>query len=121
MTTPLTRTQTAHAQTVGIRELKQNPSEIIAKAATGVRFEVLSNGKPAGVIIQRDASVRSRWVSTDALVGLSSPASADSTGWVDDLRAARALDDDRIVDPWERAEPVEMAEAEGTRQNAAEA
>lgn len=105
----------AQPQTVGIRELKQNPSEIIARAATGVRFEVLSNGKPVGVVIQREAGVRRRWVSTDALAALSADAhsgltgtggalpSSDSTGWGDELREDRERDQhsDPIVDPWD--------------------
>ncbi|MBG6106976.1 type II toxin-antitoxin system Phd/YefM family antitoxin [Frigoribacterium sp. CG_9.8] len=87
-------------QTVGIRELKQSPSEIIAKAASGVRFEVLSNGKPVGVVIQRETNTRSRWVGSAALAALVPLASGDSTGWADDLRAGRELSDDPILDPW---------------------
>ena len=44
---------------VGIRKLEQNASEIITSAAIGVRSEVLSNGKPVGVVIQRRAPVGS--------------------------------------------------------------
>jgi prevent-host-death family protein len=90
-------------QTVGIRELKQSPSEIIAKAASGVRFEVLSNGKPVGVVIQRETSARSRWVGSAALAALAPLASSDTTGWVDELRAERELVDDPILDPWVEA------------------
>ena len=99
--------QPAPRQTVGIRELKQNPSEVIARAASGIHFDVLSNGKSVGVVIQRDAAVRSRWVSTDALVAMSALAGSkltiDTTGWADDLRAQRDLNNDPIVDPWEAA------------------
>ena len=88
-------------QTVGIRELKQNPSEIIARAANGERFDVLSNGKAVGVVIQRDTAIRSRWVSSDALTAMSRLAGADSTGWARDLQAERELENDPIVDPWD--------------------
>lgn len=97
----------APTHTVGIRELKQNPSEIIAKAASGVRFEVLSNGKPVGVVIQRERNLRSRWVGTDALAALTAAAlpgtGREGTGWAAELRAERGVDNDRdrIVDPWE--------------------
>jgi prevent-host-death family protein len=94
----------AQSETVGIRELKQNPSEVIARAAAGTRFEVLSNGKPVGVVIQRDAAVRRRWVSTEILAALSGTGmavvAADSTGWAEDLRAEKELTHDPIVDPW---------------------
>jgi antitoxin (DNA-binding transcriptional repressor) of toxin-antitoxin stability system len=112
----MTPRQKAQPQTVGIRELKQNPSEIIAKASSGVRFEVLSNGKHVGVVIQRDSAVRSRWVGTDALIALSAAAlpgraeqagTSDTTGWAHDLRAERERERDRhgdqIVDPWDTA------------------
>jgi len=97
-------------QRVGIRELKQNPSEIIAKAASGVRFEVLSNGKPVGVIIQRDVAIRSRWVNTEALAALSAATGSglggsDTTGWALELRADRERETeqhiDQIADPWD--------------------
>lgn len=100
-----TMKQAQPRQTVGIRELKQNPSDVVARAASGVQFDVLSNGKPAGVVIQRDADVRSRWVSTDALKALAALAgssnNAGGTGWAEDLWAQRELDNDPIVDPWD--------------------
>jgi antitoxin (DNA-binding transcriptional repressor) of toxin-antitoxin stability system len=88
-------------QTVGIRELKQNPSEVIAKAANGVRFAVLSNGKYVGVVIQREAAMRNRWVSSDELTAMSLLARKDTTGWADENRAERELDNDPVVDPWD--------------------
>ena len=116
------RTTQSPLHAVGIRELKQNPSEIIARAANGVRFEVLSNGKPVGVVIQRAAAIRSRWVSTDALVAMSeqlmtaqaepgatggaSP-SNDATNWAEERRVQRGLELDLIVDPWTPWEPHE--------------
>lgn len=111
--------QTHSRQTVGIRELKQNPSEVVARAASGVQFDVLSNGKPVGVVIQREANLRSRWVSTDAMKAMvalartpghsNSPGhssatglkSTGGTGWAEELQAQRELDDDRILDPWD--------------------
>lgn len=98
--------QAVPRNTVGIRELKQNPSEIIARAANGERFDVLSNGKAVGVVIQRDAAVRSRLVSSDALTAMSRLAGArsrDRTGWARDLQAERELANDPIVDPWDTA------------------
>ena len=112
--------QPAPRQTVGIRELKQNPSEVIARAASGERFDVLSNCKAVGVVIQRDAAVRSRLVSTSALTAMSALAGTDSTGWADDLRAQRNLNNDPIVDPWDAAARSSAAQATAT-QDAAEA
>ena len=86
--------------TVGIRELKQNPSDIIARAASGTRFEVLSNGKPVGVVIQRDAGIRSRHVSAEAMVAMTRRIAADESGWAEQHRALQLADDDPIVDPW---------------------
>lgn len=105
-------------QTVGIRELKQNPSDVVARAASGVRFDVLSNGKPVGVVIQRDADVRSRWVSTDALkemAALAGSSNADSTAWAEELRTQRKLDNDPIIDPWDAVEPEENADENAAR------
>lgn len=108
-------TQAQPRQTVGIRELKQNPSDVVARAVSGVQFDVLSNGKPVGVVIQRDADARSRWVSTDALKAMvalagsssagsqTSSTNADSTAWAEDLRAQRERDNDPIIDPWDAA------------------
>jgi len=88
-------------QTVGIRELKQNPSDIIARAANGERFDVLSNGKPVGVVIQRKGAIRRRWVSAEVLATVAG-AQGDGalSAWADDIRAQRELDVDPIVDPW---------------------
>lgn len=111
--------QPAPRQTVGIRELKQNPSEVIARAASGERFDVLSNGKAVGVVIQRDATVRSRLVSTRALTAMSALAGSrlttDTTGWADDLRAQRDLNNDPIVDPWDAAASSSAAQATATQ------
>lgn len=101
--------QTGPRHTVGIRELKQNPSEIIARAANGERFDVLSNGKAVGVVIQRDATVRRRWVTSDAVTEMTRLAdpnashSADLAGWAREVQEARELAYDPIVDPWEPA------------------
>lgn len=89
--------------TVGIRELKQNPSDIIARAAGGASFSVLSHGRPVGVVIQREAVTRSRWVSSEEMSALSAAVAAreDTAGWVEELRQQRRQEGDEIVDPWE--------------------
>lgn len=110
--------QPAPRQTVGIRELKQNPSEVIARAASGVQFDVLSNGKSVGVVIQRDSTVRSRWVSTDALIAMSALAgnklTTDTTGWADDLREHREQGNDPIIDPWDAGDHDAGSQDAGT-------
>lgn len=88
-------------QTVGIHELKQNPSEIIARAANGEQFEVLSSGKPVGVVIQRDAQVKTWWVSTENMRGLSLLGARDTTDWAEERRVDHEADSDPIVDPWD--------------------
>jgi prevent-host-death family protein len=50
-----------------IRELRRNPSEVIRRAEDGRTYSVPRNGKRTTVVITRDESTNSRWVSADQL------------------------------------------------------
>ena len=86
--------------TVSIDELRRNTSEIIARAAAGESFEVLSDGVPTGVVIQSEVGNRSSSVTGEALAQLSRRIASDDTGWADQRRAEQLEDDDRMIDPF---------------------
>lgn len=86
---------------VGIRELKQNPSEVISQAEAGNTFSVLRNGKRTSVVIKTEDPAKSRWVSADQLRAALNEIGADGTDWLEQLEAARGSDP--IVDPWDAA------------------
>lgn len=97
----------------------ENPSGVVAKAASGVQCDAPSNGKPDGVVLGHHANLRSRWISTAAIKALLAlagtpghnheaghrstpgPNSTDGTGWAEELRTRPELDNDRILDPWD--------------------
>jgi antitoxin (DNA-binding transcriptional repressor) of toxin-antitoxin stability system len=83
---------------VGIRELKQNPSDVISRAEEGNTFSVLRNGKRTTVVIKAEDSGRSRWVSTDQLRDALRDIEADDTGWLEQLEVDRASDP--LTNPW---------------------
>lgn len=81
-------------EAIGIRDLRQNASEIVRNLERGETYTLKVNGREVGELrLDR----RSQWVSWEVLKKvLSGP--TDPT-WEDDLRL---LDSD-IEDPWERA------------------
>ncbi|MEP6480721.1 MAG: type II toxin-antitoxin system prevent-host-death family antitoxin [Rhodoglobus sp.] len=85
---------------VGLRELKQNPSEVVARAEHGETIVITVQGRPVAQLAPL-APVRQRWVSAEVLNHALNGMEADPT-LAAELYALR--DDDPLVDPWERAE-----------------
>lgn len=83
--------------TVGLRELKQNPSEVVARAEHGEVITITVQGRPAARLVPL-TGVRKRWVSAHELSEALRDIPADTTGWLEELRSER--DDDPFVDPW---------------------
>ncbi|MGO1944985.1 MAG: hypothetical protein ACTH1Z_11370 [Ancrocorticia sp.] len=85
--------------TVGIRELKQNPAEVIARVlATGLDAEIIAYGKPTAVRLVADEAVPKKWVNgatVNDLPGLE----ADDETLKDDISSV-FVDDDYVTDPW---------------------
>ena len=86
---------------VGIRELKQNPSEVISRAEAGNTISVLRNGKRTSVVIKSEDSAKSRWVSAAQLREALHDVKPDTTGWLEQLEIDNAADP--IVNPWDAA------------------
>ena len=86
---------------VGLRELKQNPSEVITRAEAGTEFRVLRNGRPTNVVIHLDTVAKKRWVSATALATAFAEIPADTSGWLEDHELSR--ENDTLRDPWETA------------------
>ena len=86
---------------MGLRELKQNPSAVVARVEAGETIEITVQGRPAARLVPLASAVqRRRWVPAEeisrALEGFEpDPALAA------ELHALR--DDDPLIDPWERA------------------
>lgn len=88
-------------KTVGTRELKQNPQEVIRRVAeNGEELQITSYGRPTGVRIVSDEPTPRRWVSGAALSDLPEMDAANAEAWQADV--ANAVDDD-VRDPWEQA------------------
>ena len=85
--------------TVGLRELKQNPSEVVARAENGETITITVQGRPVAQLMPL-APVRRRWIPAEELFGGLDGFEPDPT-LVAELDALR--DDDPLVDPWERA------------------
>jgi antitoxin (DNA-binding transcriptional repressor) of toxin-antitoxin stability system len=84
---------------VGLRELKQNPSDVISRAEAGTTFSVLRNGKRTSVVIMTEDSAKKSWVSADQLRLALIDIDEDSTGWLEQLEFDR--ESDPIVNPWD--------------------
>lgn len=84
---------------VGLRELKQNPSEVVARAERGETIVITVQGRPVAQLVPLNPR-RRRWVPAEELARLFGAIGPDTTGWAEQY-AARG--DDPIVDPWDRA------------------
>lgn len=82
---------------VEIRELKQNPSEVIKRAQTGATFSVLRNGKQTNVVIRTEEPAKQRWVSADQIREALQDLEADDTGWLEELKLERGHEQDPIT------------------------
>jgi prevent-host-death family protein len=86
---------------IGIRELKQNPSAIVARVERGESLTITVQGRPAAQIVPL-AGPRSRWISSAELDEALGAERSDDTGWLAEWNASR--DGDPITDPWADAE-----------------
>ena len=84
---------------VGLRELKQNPSEVVARAEHGETIVITVQGRPVAQLVPLNPQ-RRRWVPAEELARVLAELGPDTTGWAEEY-AARG--DDPIIDPWERA------------------
>ena len=85
---------------VGLRELGQNPSEVVARAERGETIVITVQGRPAAQLVPLTVP-RRRWVAAADLERALADVSADTTEWAAEARAAR--DDDALTDPWQGA------------------
>ncbi len=85
-------------QSVGIRELKQNASEVVARAERGETITITVQGRPVATIGPITPRKPQRWVSGAVLNELLADLPPDTTGWAEEHYRSR--DNDPIIDPW---------------------
>lgn len=78
---------------VGLREMRQNASELVRRAEAGEVVTITVAGRPAAVLGPVDSR---RWISWSQLEDVFR--AGTDPGWADD----RALLDDAVADPWVR-------------------
>jgi prevent-host-death family protein len=76
---------------VGLREMRQNASDLVRRAQAGERVTITVAGRPAAVLGPVSPHTWREW---DDLAGVF--AQATDPRWADD----RDLLDDTVVDPW---------------------
>jgi antitoxin (DNA-binding transcriptional repressor) of toxin-antitoxin stability system len=87
--------------TVGTRELKQNPAEVIARVlATGQDVEITAYGKPTGVRLVADRPGPKKWVPGSVLNAMPCIGTDDNESLKADIASAFP-EDDYVTDPWE--------------------
>lgn len=84
---------------VGLRELKQNPSEVVARAEAGETIVITVQGRPVAQLVPL-VPQRRRWVPAEELSRALEGLEPDPT-LAAELDALR--DNDPLIDPWERA------------------
>jgi len=82
-------------RSVGVRELKQNASQVLAQVENGESFIVTVQGREVGRIVP---AVRSTWVPADQMMAVYD-VPVDAGYWSD---VSQARDESRQDDPWER-------------------
>ncbi len=88
----------AVVQTVGTRELKQNPAAVIERVLeSGERVEITAYGHSTGVVLAPEHLLPARWVPGSALDGLTPIEPAEAERWHADTAPERA---DEVSDPW---------------------
>ena len=85
---------------VGLRELGQNPSEVVARVERGETIVITVQGRPAAQLVPLTVP-RRRWVASADLERALADIEPDSTGWAAEAHAAR--DGDSLTDPWQGA------------------
>lgn len=80
--------------TVGLRELRQDASELVRRVESGEQIDITVSGRLAARLVP--ATPR-RWQRWDAIADLFD--GADDPSWDRD----RSLIDQRVIDPWDAA------------------
>lgn len=78
---------------VGLREMRQNASELVRRAQEGEQVMITVAGRPAAVLGPANARTWRRWADVAQVF-----TSATDPHWAN----GRDLLDDRVIDPWER-------------------
>lgn len=78
---------------VGLRELRQNASELVRRAQEGERMMITVAGRPAAILGPVSGKTWQRWAEVEAVF-----TSATDPEWAAD----RDRLDGSVVDPWER-------------------
>lgn len=85
-------------QTVGTRELKQNPAAAIQRVLeSGESVEITAYGHPTGVVLAPERTLPARWVSGTAFGDLTPLDPAEAELW---HSATGPEHGDEISDPW---------------------
>lgn len=86
---------------VGTRELKQNPNAVIQHVLrTGQELEITAHGHPTGTKIVAVAA-KGRWVPAGALAHVTPMSPDNARTFADDVDGMR--EDDELRDPWDDA------------------
>jgi prevent-host-death family protein len=84
--------------TVGVRELRQNASEVIRRVEGGEEIDVTVNGRVAARLVPIRGRARTRTIKGAELAARLAELPPDETGWAEQWNRSR--DDDPLVDPW---------------------
>lgn len=83
---------------VGVRELRQNASEVIRRVEGGEEIDVTVNGRIAARLVPLRSAARARTVRSTDFAARLVELPPDDTGWADEWYRSR--DEDPLADPW---------------------
>lgn len=83
---------------VGIRELKQYASEVVARAEKGESIDITLRGRPVARLIPIRAE-RRPWLPGSELGEAFAALGPDTTGWLEEHHESR--ENDPLLDPWD--------------------
>ena len=87
-------------ESVGIRELKQNASEVVARVERGETIDITVQGRRVAQLVPVGPRPLRRWVPGSELAAALADLPPDQTGWLEEWYRSR--DDDPLIDPWEK-------------------
>ena len=90
-------------ESVGIRELKQNASEVVSRVERGETIRITVQGRPVAQLSPIGGAGPQRWVSGAVLNEALAELGPDTTGWLEELEESRK--NDVLENPWERNAP----------------